>query len=95
MLEIISHFVLSRVVYHPNFMSDRLYQKFFRRWDEVTELPPQTAGLFTPVFKRVAPFFKIAPWRIILPFALMITAASVFFMEVTASEIASLLQRGF
>lgn len=75
--------------------SDALYQKFVQKWDEVTELPPQTVGPFTPVYKRTVPFFKVAPWRFLVPLSFVLAAGVALILQVTAVQIATLLQRGF
>ena len=43
-------------------MVDALYQKFVERWEEVTDIPPQTLGPLTPLYKRAARYLKIMPW---------------------------------
>lgn len=76
-------------------MDDQLYQKFKHRWKEVTELPPQTLGPLTPVYKRTVPYFKIAPWRVLVPLSFIMVAFVALILEITATQVASLLQRGF
>lgn len=76
-------------------MDDKLYNNFKHRWQEVTELPPQTLGPLTPVYKRTVPYFKIAPWRILVPLSFIMVAAAALILEITATQVASLLQRGF
>ncbi len=75
--------------------NDKLYQNFKTRWKEVTELPPQNLGPLTPVYKQTVPYLKIAPWRVLLPVAFVMVAAIALLLEITAVQIASLLQRGF
>lgn len=77
-------------------MTDSLYRNFYKRWDEVTQLPPQRLGILTPAYKKVIPLFKNAPWRIIVPLVLVSVTAGVFVLQgITATQIASLLQGGF
>jgi len=75
--------------------SDPLYQKFVAKWEEVTDLPPQTVGPLTPFYKRTVPLFKVAPWRILAPLSLFLALAIALGFEVTVVQIATLLQRGF
>lgn len=75
--------------------TDQLYQKFVAKWDEVTELPPQTIGPLTPVYKKTVPYFKYAPWRVLMPVSFIIIAAVALALEITAVQVASFLQRGF
>ena len=72
-----------------------LYQNFYSRWIEVVDLPPQTIGPLTPLYKRAVPFFKQAPWRILIPIALIIVCVVALVHNLTAPQVASLLQKGF
>lgn len=74
---------------------DALYQKFLQRWEEVTELPPQKVGPLTPVYKLTVPFFKTAPWRVLIPLSVVLVVFAAVLFEVTAAQVASVLQRGF
>ncbi len=76
-------------------MTDKLYNNFFEKWKEVTELPPQQVGPLTPFYKRTVPFLKIAPWRILVPLAVLLVAAVALLVNSTAAQIATILQRGF
>lgn len=76
-------------------MNDKLFTNFYNRWEEVTMLPTQSLGPLTPVYKRVIPLFKNAPWRIIIPAAFVVVTLGALFIDVTAAQIASLLQRAF
>lgn len=76
-------------------MISGLYTKFIAKWSEVTELPPQTVGPLTPLYKRAVPYFKIDPWRVIIPVALVFITVTVIILRGTAAEITSVLQLGF
>lgn len=86
---------MSRITYHEHMTSDPLHDNFMRRWEEVTELPPQTVGSFTPMYKRTVRHFKVDPWRILMPVSFLIATAIALILEVTAVQIANILQRGF
>lgn len=93
-------FHVSRLTFHilriTFFMkSDPLYHKFIKQWEEVTQIPPQTVGPLTPVYKRTVVHLKVAPWRIIVPAVFIITAFIALVLEVTAVQVASILQKGF
>lgn len=75
--------------------SDPLYEKFIKRWEEVTEVPPQTVGALTPVYKKTVPYFKVAPWRVIVPAVFIFSAFVALLLEITAVQVASILQKGF
>lgn len=74
---------------------DPLYEKFIQKWEEVTEMPPQTVGPLTPVYKKTVPLLKIAPWRILIPLAFVVIAGLFLMLQITAAQITSILQRGF
>ncbi|RJR15725.1 hypothetical protein C4579_01450 [Candidatus Microgenomates bacterium] len=74
---------------------EKLFTNFYRRWEEVTEVAPQTMGPLTPLYKKVIPVFKTAPWRIIVPVSFLVVMMIALLHEVTAADIASLLQAGF
>lgn len=58
-------------------------------------LPPQQVGPLTPIYKRAVPFFKVAPWRILIPAAFIVVVSLFFLLEITAAQITTLLQKGF
>lgn len=74
---------------------DKLYHQFVSKWEEVTELPPQTVGPLTPIYKRTVPYLKTDPWRIMAPAAFISAVGIALLLEITAVQIATILQRGF
>ncbi len=74
---------------------DRLYENFLKKWEEVTELPPQTVGPLTPLYKRTVPFIKADPWRILIPLAFVLAISIALFVHATAAQITSFLQGSF
>lgn len=74
---------------------DALYSNIHKRWQEVMMVPPQNVGPLTPYYKKVVPFFKTAPWRIIIPIALLVIAIAMISTNFTAAQITSILQRAF
>jgi hypothetical protein len=76
-------------------MTDLLYQRLQKRWEEVTDLPTQQLGPFTSAYKVVTKRLKVMPW----PLLVLISIAVVFGMYVilgsTVTFLASILQRGF
>jgi len=74
---------------------NNLYHNFYQKWREVTELPTQTVGPLTPLYKKTVPFFKTAPWRILAPLAFLLVCIGALLLELTAVQVASVLQKGF
>jgi hypothetical protein len=56
-------------------MTDRLYDKFVKRWEEVTELPPQTVGPLTPFYRAVVRRLKVMPWPALVLVAIVFVFA--------------------
>ncbi len=71
------------------------YRKFLTIWEEAVELPPQNIGPLTPVFQKTAPFFKITPWKILIPLSFVLAIITALLLQLTAVQIASILQKGF
>lgn len=76
-------------------MRDQTYELFVKRWKEVTDLPPQTAGPFTPLYKWFTKRFKVMPW----PWFLAISVVFAFILYLVfgsaISFVVTTLQRGF
>jgi hypothetical protein len=76
-------------------MSDALYHKFVKRWEEVTDLPPQSLGPLTPYYKDVVRRLKIMPWPVLLVAAIIMVTCIYLIVGSTISLIVSILQKGF
>jgi hypothetical protein len=76
-------------------MTDTLYQKFVKQWEEVTDLPPQTLGPFTPYYKKAVLRLKVMPWPVLVIGALLVVIGLYVLLGTTITMIVSILQRGF
>ena len=76
-------------------MSDVIYQKFLRRWEEVTDLPPQTLGSLTPYYKIVVRHLKVMPWPLLVFGSLCVVLGLYFLLGSAIIRVVSILQRGF
>jgi hypothetical protein len=76
-------------------MTDALYEKLVHHWEQVTDLPTQRVGPFTPLYKGITKRLKIMPW----PLLLVISLAFVFVIYIVLGSaitfLVSILQRGF
>jgi hypothetical protein len=72
-----------------------MYQKFVKRWEEVTDLPPQTVGPFTPAYKKMAQKLKVMPWPVLVIGSLVTVVGLYILLGTTITAIVSILQRGF
>lgn len=76
-------------------MSDLTYQKFVSRWEEVMDLPPQTLGPLTPIYKALIRRLKIMPWPYFVVTAAAFVLALYFLIGSTITLLVTILQRGF
>jgi hypothetical protein len=76
-------------------MRDKIYANFVKKWEEVTDLPPQTLGPFTSSYKDFVHGVKSMPVPVYAAFGLMTALGLLYFFGARISFFASLLQRGF
>ncbi|MBI3956084.1 hypothetical protein HY339_02415 [Candidatus Gottesmanbacteria bacterium] len=76
-------------------MRDVTYKKFVARWEEVIDLPPQTLGPFTPVYKAFIRRLKVMPWPLFVLTAAALVVALYMLIGSTITLLVTLLQRGF
>lgn len=71
------------------------YQKFVKRWEEVTDLPPQTVGPLTPYYKAITRRLKVMPWPLLVTTAVLFVLGMYLLLGSAVTFIVSLLQKGF
>lgn len=76
-------------------MTDVLYKKFIKRWEEVMDLPPQTLGPLTPLYKLVTKHLKVMPISALLVVSLVCVVGIYILYGSTITLLVSILQRGF
>lgn len=76
-------------------MADSTYQKFVRRWEEVTDIPPQTLGPLTPYYKRVTRRLKVMPWPVFVASSILVVIALYMLLGSAITFLVTILQRGF
>jgi hypothetical protein len=76
-------------------MRSTTYQKFVKRWEEVTDLPPQTVGPLTPFYKAVVRRIKVMPWPALVFCSLALVIALYLVLGSAITLLVSILQRGF
>ncbi len=70
-------------------------QAFLNRWQETKEIPPQTVGPITPVYKEVTKRLKTMPFPLLVLGSLFLVVGLLFFFHSSVVSFVSLLQRGF
>lgn len=76
-------------------MDDLLYKKFVKRWESVINLPPQTLGPLTPLYKMVVQRLKVMPWPLLLAVSLGIALGLYLLLGSAVTFLVTILQRGF
>jgi hypothetical protein len=76
-------------------MSDARYKRFQKKWNEVTDLPPQTVGPFTPYYKMATKRLKVMPLPKLILLSIICIFALFFVFGSGITYITSILQRGF
>lgn len=76
-------------------MTDALYHKFVKRWEEVTDLPPQTVGPLTPYYKDAVRRLKVMPWPVLVVGSLVTVIGLYVFFGSAITILTSILQKGF
>lgn len=75
--------------------NNRTYQLLVSKMLEVSSLPPQEVGRFTPVYKRFVPYLKFSPWKSVLCVSFAIATLLYLVFGIKVIHLASILQFGF
>lgn len=80
---------------YKTYKSDTTYERFVKRWEEVTDLPPQTLGPLTPHYKALVKRLKVMPWPAFVAVGVLTVVGLYFLLGTTIVFLTTLLQRGF
>lgn len=75
--------------------NDAVFKKFVKRWEEVTDLPVQTVGPFTPLYKILVKRLKVMPFAAIVVCSLLLVIGLYMLFGSTITLLVSMLQKGF
>jgi hypothetical protein len=70
-------------------------QAFLNRWQETTDIPPQTVGPITPLYKEVTKRLKIMPFPLFIVLSIVIVGTLLYALGPSITKLASVLQKGF
>lgn len=73
----------------------KTYQLLLAKMHEIASIPPQEVGPFTPMYKKVAPYFKFSPWRATSAISFLSAFFLYLLLGATLVRIVSILQFGF
>lgn len=76
-------------------MTDTLYTKFVKRWEEVMELPPQSVGPLTPHYKKLVARLKVMPWPMFVIGSVVFVIGLYVLLGSAITILVSILQKGF
>lgn len=76
-------------------MTDALYHKFVKRWEEVTELPTQSVGPLTPYYKTITRRLKVMPWPVLVVGSVVVVIGLYVLLGSAITLLVSILQKGF
>ncbi len=71
------------------------YRKFVSKWKETMELPPQTVGPFTGLYKRITHQLKTMPIPALIIISALLVILLVLWLGPSITTIVTLLQKGF
>lgn len=74
---------------------DKLYQELVAKMTEVSLVSPQQVGPFTGVYKRVTPYVKKKPLRVLSISSILIAAFLYLLFDSLIVKLVSILQYGF
>lgn len=76
-------------------MNRNIQQAFLNRWQEATEIPPQTIGPLTPLYKEVTKRLKRIPFPVLIGVSIIVVLGILYILGASITTYVSLLQRGF
>ncbi|MCL5675524.1 MAG: hypothetical protein M1120_00155 [Patescibacteria group bacterium] len=75
--------------------SQNLLRQLSFKQDEVSQLPPQTMGPLTPIYKKAASRLKVNPWKILIPISLILALLVLKMTGLFSVKLVSVLQQAF
>lgn len=76
-------------------MTDTTYNKFVARWEKVIDLPVQTLGPLTPVYKACVRLLKVMPWPYFVLLSVLVVIGLYVVVGSAITILVTILQRGF
>ena len=76
-------------------MRDTTYNKFVTRWEKVIDLPVQTLGPLTPLYKTCVRLLKVMPWPYFVLLSVLVVIGLYVVVGSAITILVTILQRGF
>lgn len=75
--------------------NSHMYRRFVKRWEEVVDLPVQTVGPFTSLYKILVKRLKVMPLAALIVCSLLLVVGLYIFFGSAITILTSILQKGF
>lgn len=75
--------------------NDRFYEKLVLKMQEVSVVPPQNLGLFTPLYRKLVPQFKFFPLKALVPLSFLFILGAYLLFGTLMVRLAEILQTAF
>ncbi len=72
-----------------------MYRRFVKRWEEVVDLPVQTVGPFTSLYKILVKRLKVMPLAALIVCSLLLVVGLYLLFGSAITILTSILQKGF
>ena len=76
-------------------LEPKVYTQLRKRQIELAYVPPQRIGKLTPVYRKLIPWVKIAPWRMFIVWATVGVILLRFILGPSFVYVATILQQSF
>ena len=80
---------------YKTYTTNKTYQRFVKRWEEVMELPPQNVGPLTPYYHALTRRLKVMPWPMLVAVGVGIAIILYLALGTAITILVTLLQKGF
>lgn len=74
---------------------NKILRQLLKKQKEITSPLPNEVGVFTPLYRQIIIYFKVAPYRWLIPLAFILSLISYFIFKNKLVSLVTILQKGF
>lgn len=74
---------------------NRILSQLLKKQKEIASPPPNRIGVFTPLYRQIIIYFKVAPYRWLIPLAFILSLMFYFVFKNKLVSLVTMLQKGF
>lgn len=74
---------------------DKIFSKLVKKQVEISNLPLQEVYVFTSFYKKIVPYLKVRPWRVMIVIAFLMSLMFRLIFGHSFIKLTSILQAGF